>query len=216
MKGTFISFNRKLDKLLSLANQILANQVTMSQRDRNALTEYLISETWQAWNLFAKEIIIKSVQGCIARDGGGVVLRSNASNDYLRICYEASCYAKNKSVNATGHSHFMHYHGHTWGDTSKIIVVINGLLPTNKSRLLSGFGAMTHMRDIQLVRNACAHKTNEVISDLKSTLIAKYNSLTIKHPSDYAFASTLASNDIAYFVWVNEMKNTALYITESN
>ncbi|MNT50718.1 hypothetical protein D3C72_1876500 [compost metagenome] len=75
---------------------------------------------------------------------------------------------------------------------------------------------MTHMRDIQLVRNACAHKTNEVISDLKSTLIAKYNSLTIKHPSDYAFASTLASNDIAYFVWVNEMKNTALYITESN
>lgn len=216
MKGIFISFNRRLDKLSLMVANVLANSQTISQNEKYALTEFIISETWQAWNAFSKDMIIKSVQGGIARDGSCVPIRLGAKSDYWRICYEASCYAKSQNIKASGHLNFKFYNAHTWGDVDKIPSVINGLMPANGPRLLSGFGAMTHIRDLQAIRNACAHKCNEVIADLKPKLMVKYNIRMVKHPADYAWMYTLVGNDIAYFLWVNEMKNTALYITESN
>lgn len=216
MKGTFISFNRRLDKLSLIVDDVLANRSTMSNNDRYALTEFIVSETWQAWNAFCKDVIIKSVQGCTARDGAVIPVRANSKNDYWRICYEASCQAKSQKVKANGHLSFKFYNAHTWGDANKMILVVNGISPSNAPRLLNGFGAMTHVKDIQSVRNACAHKCNEVIASLKAELMTKYNIRTVVHPADYAWTNTLIGNDIAYFLWVKEMKNTALYITESN
>ncbi|MCP3322976.1 MULTISPECIES: hypothetical protein [Aeromonas] len=216
MRRTFLSFNRKLVNLSGLANEILAEGGAIPPNKRSALSEYVISETWQAWNTFSKDIIIMSVQGCKARDGLTIRGRGSSNNDYWRLCYEASCYAKRKPVNANGHTSFKYFHGHTWGDSGKIINVVNGFSPSNTNRLLNGFGAATHISDIQAVRNACAHKGREILLDLKTSLINKYQIRTVSHPSDYAWVSTLIGNDVAYFVWVNEMKRTASYVTESS
>lgn len=215
MKGAFIAFNRKLIKFSSLANDILQAGKSMPLYKKKALTEYVISETWQAWNTFTKDVIIKSVQGCRARDGLIISGRNSGCNDYWGICYEASCYAKNQRIKINGYSGFKHYHSHTWGDPIKIIDVISGFSPNNASRLFNGFGMLTYINDIQLIRNACAHKSREIILDLRSSLINRYNIRSVVHPSDYAWVLTLTGNDIAYFLWIREMKAAALYVTES-
>lgn len=168
------------------------------------LSEGLISDAWQTWNYFCRQMIISSCRGAVGISGT-LYLSRNFDNSWQRLGYEARQYASKHKVNSTT-KHQGIYQDPTWGDISKFVDIIMGLAPTNRLILLGGFGLpLNGPKHMQLVRNACQHKNVETIKKL-TTIRLQYTSYASNSPSLIIWEVDISKNMPAYLSWLDDME----------
>jgi hypothetical protein len=180
----------------------------------NYQTEVLISDIWQNWCHFTRKLLFSSCRGTVARDGSTIVARAGI-NTWQRLGYEAKRGVMQQNATPNGHLNFLIRKEPTWGDLDCAIKIIIRLQPSNKNHLLSTFGSFSQLKDLQLVRNACAHKNVETISSIQS-LASSYNFGIIKNATQVAWATVIGSNELAIDQWLFEMNLVADLATSSS
>ena len=167
LETLFASFDKKCKKLEKRAFDILNQKYAISQWEFNYLSETLISDLWQAWCNFCRELLLLSCRGTKDRNGN-VILKLNRDNSRNRILYEVSQNKSNSHITANGHNNFKNHKDITWGDMSYLINAIQYLSPRNEAKLLSSFGSTTILKELQLVRNCIAHKNKESLDNIRN------------------------------------------------
>lgn len=180
----------------------LIEPVVKYRTDKYALQEGLISNLWQAWCVFCREIVIASAIGALTK-GGLATTSSYATRSEMEIAFVASKAASRRSVGIVRPLVGKHLEP-TWGDLTKINLIISALNCSNNSSLLSAFGAALLIDDLQLCRNTCAHLNSDTLSQLVSAKV-RYNDTKFSHPSDVIFWVDPSSRDYLWKSWVDEM-----------
>ena len=203
--------------LVRVHNRFVADCVQFDQRieelrvERNAmapwraqyLTESFLSQLWQLWGRFCRDIILASCSGCTTATGK--VTARPADNSWQRIGYEARQAAFRQTVHASRRNSSMRQEP-TWGDVNKLIDIITTLAPSNSATLLSAFGLpLRGPKDLQIVRNACSHLHSENISDVRGIQIY-YIAGPIKHPSELAWRPEASTGTTAMLKWIDDFQ----------
>lgn len=205
-----ISFSRVRQKLLIRLNtldkaferHIVTPSVTKSI-DRFALQEGLLSSLWQAWCEFCRDTVMGAVQGATTTTGVAVSSQTYSGRTEAEIAYAAKRLAQNQGV-GTIRPIAGRYSEPTWGDVGKLNLIVSGLAPSNQQTLLSGFGGVASIKDLQTCRNASAHINGETVADVRAARV-RYQHTAFKHPSDAMRWTVPATNDYLWRTWVDEM-----------
>jgi hypothetical protein len=96
----------------------------------------------------------------------------------------------------------------TWGDLDKVNKIVGGINPSNARQLLTGFGAVVLARDLQIVRNACAHVSPDKIREIRALSI-RYRVTELAHPSDVIFWIDASTGATALEAWSDELNSAA-------
>jgi hypothetical protein len=186
--------------------RLSATRTGMKKSDRFAHQEGLISALWQSWCSFCRSTIIWSLKG--TQSSSGLAITSSIAHHSLdEICFAAMKASKNQTVGAIRPITGDHLEP-TWGDLRKINTMLMGTMPTNQSQLLTAFGAAGLVSDLQIVRNACAHISNDRITDIRG-LQVRYSNNSFFHPSDSAFWIEPQSTNFLWSAWIVEMRAVA-------
>lgn len=172
------------------------------------LSESLLANLWIDWNEFVKQILMRSCNGVITRSGINVPPRAVPDNSESRIAYEIKQYQYKKVAQpAITNSGGLEP---TWAHADRIVTCINSLAPANALNLQSAFGAsgLVGPKRIQLVRNACAHKSRLNRADVVA-LRAYYSTRRYQEPIDIIWATNLSTNSIAIFEWIADLETVA-------
>jgi hypothetical protein len=92
----------------------------------------------------------------------------------------------------------------TWGDLTKLNLIVTGIGSTNQSQLLSAFGVGLSITDLQLFRNASAHVNKGIIAEVTASRV-RYSNTRFVHPSDTAYWVDPATNDFLWKTWIDEI-----------
>lgn len=182
---------------------INANKSVLKEWEFNYQTEVLISDIWQNWCHFTRELLMSSCRGTVARNGG-IILMRNGDNTWQRLGYEAKQAVSQANATSNGHASFAIRKEPTWGDLSNVTRIISRLKPNNEVHLLQIYGSFSQLKDLQLVRNACAHKNIETLRSLLP-LASRYQFGVPKCATQIAWAKVHSSNDYAIEQWLFEM-----------
>jgi hypothetical protein len=80
------------------------------------------------------------------------------------------------------------------------------LAPSNRTILLSAFGLpLRGPKDLQIVRNACAHTHSESVRDVRAIQIY-YIAGMLKHPSDLAWRPEASTGTMALLKWIDDLQ----------
>lgn len=121
----------------------------------------------------------------------------------MEICYVARQLAFKLSVStikSLGGSHLEP----TWGDLTKLNLIVGGIACSNQAQLLSAFGAALALQDLQLCRNASAHLNKGSIADVSAVRV-KYQDTRFVHPSDVVFWVDPQTKDYLWKTWIDEI-----------
>lgn len=131
MNAHYKKFIRKKYILVGHAHHILnTNRLSW---DGIYLLEALISNAWQTWNTFCRDLLLKSCQGCIGRSGIKYIGR-DGDNSIEFIAGEYKIYKNGNAKASKKIKKINNIRNHpTWGDCNCILNVINGLNPINKA-----------------------------------------------------------------------------------
>lgn len=176
---------------------------TNFQTDRFALQEGLVSRLWQIWNAFCRDITLASVKGAKTTSGANTTSPYSANTE-KEILYIASKLSKSSAIGTIkeiGGSHLEP----TWGDISKLNLIISGIGTSNSSNLLSSFGVANRISDLQLCRNTCAHINPETLNKLAATHV-RYTPARLRHPSDFIYWEDPLTRDYIWRTWIDEME----------
>ena len=170
--------------------------------DRFAVQEGLVSNLWQSWNRFCRDVTVGSALG--SNTASGVAVTSNFhQNTDAEIAFAAKKLSQNQAIGNMRAISGDHLEP-TWGDFSKLSLIISGLGPTNAQTLLTGFGSLNSISDLQLCRNASAHISSERIADVRNAKV-RYQSTKFYHPSDMLFWIEPYTNDYLWKYWADEI-----------
>jgi hypothetical protein len=209
----YSNFDSRCSSYSKRVNYIILNKPHLTLWEFNYFTEVLISDIWQNWSLFCRELVLSSCFGTKARDGS-TVPSCVVSKNRQRLLYEASCIAKSSKIKPNGHLNFKRLSEPSWGNIDKLLPIISSLTPNNSNTLLSAFGSFTNVKDIRYVRNACAHKNSETISEISS--IPSYHHTKLNYPTDIAWCSNSGGATYAIELWLYEMNLIADLSTSTN
>ena len=194
---------QRLHVLESAHRRLLLHRSNIRKIDRCSLQQGLVSALWQAWNDVSRSILLNSAKGAVS--ASGVVITSTFSqNTFDEIRFAAMRVSKNQSI-GTPRAITGDYQEPNWGDLKKVNRIILGLRPTNSNQLLSAFGSMNLVSDLQKTRNACAHISLDRIKEIYQ-LKTRYVGSRLFHPSDVIFWVDPNTNDFVWNVWIDEMK----------
>lgn len=196
-------FRRRIENIDLLRPQLDQWQI-------HYLIESLLSDIWQSWNGFCRDLIILSCQGTTARNGSLIAARGGDVSE-MRLAYEAKQYSSQSRPKQNGPANFPKRYEPTWGDLDSLLRIISGLTPANTINLLAAIGSFSKIKELQVLRNACAHKNSESIRELKSKFIA-YRISRVTYLSDFAFIFHSGARLIE--VWLYEMETIASLTTE--
>jgi len=178
----------------------------------NYKTEVLISDIWQFWCNFCRELYFSSMRGTSTRSNNSIIGVA-ANKDWKRIAYEAGHVLNpRRCCTSNGHLNYKKRFEPTWGDIDVIQTIINGVNPNNKNTLLSGFGSFYKLKDLQNVRNACAHKNIETKGEVLQ-LSTNYSFSHLKYVTDLAWIRDRTTGAMALEVWLDEMYQIANIVT---
>jgi hypothetical protein len=207
----FISRCRVFENRIEIVNSLRGTESTWKI---NYLTESLISEIWQTWCFFCRDLFVFSCQGDRARDGS-VIAAKMPKATCKRICYIAAQTRQNASVKPNGHLLFHMRREPTWGDLDVFLDLVLKLQPTNQNNLISSFGSFTKPKHLQLVRNCCSHKNSELFLELAG-LSTTYGFTALKHPCEIAWSNGVPSTIFAIELWLYEIEQIAILATKTN
>jgi hypothetical protein len=170
--------------------------------DRFAFQEGIVSQLWQYWCIFCRDLIIESAKGASTRSGLHTTSPYSTNSD-LEIAYVAKQLSNKVNITTIKALSGGHLEP-TWGDINKLNLIVNGIGSTNNPTMASAFGAGTLLLDLQICRNACAHLNYDSIQRI-SLARARYNLTNFHHPSDVIFWIDPITNDFLWRSWVDEM-----------
>ncbi|MDP2265130.1 MAG: hypothetical protein Q8J70_01135, partial [Thiobacillus sp.] len=128
-----------LESQLSRCEQTFKNALMISSAsDRHKRRHHLegtLSDMWQAYCNFIRQLVIRSSTGCTSANGV-VYTASIVPANWQRASYIASRAAKGKLIQPGLVNSVMRLEP-TWGDTNKIIAIISALNPGNANTLKS-------------------------------------------------------------------------------
>ena len=171
----------------------------------------LLSDIWQRWCQFCREVIISSCSGTVTRAGVRVPARA-AVNDWKRIAYEANQARFGRRLDPHRVVSAMRQEP-TWGDQNTLLTVLPVLSPSNLPTLQAGFGLPVYgPKHIQCVRNACAHTNSETVSEVRR-LFPYYYRGSFSHPIDILWWTEQHTAAPAIFFWISELETLADQVT---
>lgn len=167
----------------------------------------LVSELWQTWSRFCRQLIILSCNGACLRNGGTVAPRTG-DNTWQRIAYEVAEYGRGHSPQV-GKKIYYRYQEPTWGDVNVLLKAIPHLRLSNSTMLLTALGvSLQAPKHLQVVRNACHHLNNETMNKVRS-LQPFYMGPVKHHPIEIIWCLDPASRNHAILVWYDELETIA-------
>ena len=207
-KKTYQDFIRRLTILEDRSEKIIFRYKKIEMYEFKYLSEGLVSDAWQSWCLFVRNIINYSCNESITRNGI-VVPKRVYDNTWQRIGYEAAQAAKNSNIKPNNKNNYIRQEP-TWGDIAKIIDIITALNPNNKSQLLSAFGLPVYgPKHMQTIRNACQHKNQDTINAVK-ILYSHYsisNNININFSPAFIIREINSSNNSFIFhSWLDDFR----------
>ena len=141
-----------------------------------------LSELWQIWCRFCRQMVFFSCRGC--ETAGGTTLTATHISPEI-ISFIASKQNKGTPPSKPGTNSIYRYEP-TWGHIDKLIDVISALSPQNKNVLLSGFGTVQSVEHIRLIRNATAHRNLQTLADVQA-IQPYYLASQLRHPLQALF-----------------------------
>ena len=205
------TFERRLRVQLARAQIAYLEASLMGRHEdrqvRRHKLEGAVSDAWQSYCEFVRTVCINSAIGCTTSTGTATA-PSISPPTWPRASHIAIRGAAKKPPNPTGVNHTKR-HEPTWGDATKIIDIVNSLAPTNASNLVSYFGGSLYgPRHCQLVRNACAHKNDQNLQEVRA-LSVRYQARPIAEPTDCLFWVDTVSLKPAFISWLDDMRAIA-------
>lgn len=176
--------------------------------------EGAVSDVWQGYCEFVRSICIHSAIGCIT-SSGILVPPSISPANWQRASFVAVQVKRRQNPLAPGVNQFKRLEP-TWGDSTKIIDIVNALLPvnslapTNAQTLISNLGGSLYgPPHCQKVRNACAHKNDQNLQDIKD-LSVLYIAHPIAAPTDCLTWTDAVTGKPAFISWLEDMRSIAI------
>jgi hypothetical protein len=196
---------RLLDVRLVRAERSFTDAITRTDKDARAhQLEGALSEAWQAYCAFVREVCIESAIGATT-SGGTVTVPSITPSSRERASYIAVRAAKKEVIKPGGTNTVLRFEP-TWGDGTKIGLVVAALKPSNggqlKAYLLGGLPGPKHC---QVVRNATAHRNKQTLAEVIG-LAPSYAATGIVHPTDALRWTTPTSGAFAFLSWLEDMR----------
>lgn len=170
--------------------------------DRSAVQEGLVSNIWQSWGNFCRDVLISSAKGTTTQ-GGIPVSSPHSALTSAEIKYFAMMLARKQTVKNIRASRGSHEEP-TWGDVNKITLIANGLGLTNANTLAGAFSAAQTIKDLQTCRNASAHFNETTVAEVRA-LSTRYNADFLFHPSDLIHWVDIGTKDFLWRSWIDEM-----------
>lgn len=195
-RGRFVVYNSRIAYLQSQSGRIEA-------WEHRYLSETLISDIWQSWCLFSRALLFNSIRGAKCRDGSVLAARAG-DNSWMRLGYESSTYKSGGIPKHAGHAAFAMRKEPTWGDIDCFVKIVMGLKPANEAVLLAAYGGnFRGVKDLQRIRNCCAHKNIENIFDVRQMGLT-YMITSRATPVDIAWSYKQGGTSLAIESWLHE------------
>ena len=189
------------------ANEIINNKNSLEEWRFNYKSEVLISDIWQNWCKFSRELYFSSCRGCTTKDNKKIhPISENLSRMWLSYLAKQAAY--NKNVSPNGQNSFAIRKEPTWGDLEIFIKIITTVRPENHQTLSASYGCLSKIKHLQLVRNACAHKNIETLGEIRE-LTNHYDFERLKFASNLAWGISAQDQCYAIDVWLHEMNTIA-------
>lgn len=174
---------------------------------RRHLLEGTLSDAWQAYCAFVRNLCIRSSTGCTT-ESGTVHSPSVTPVHWERVSHIALRVASNKPVQA-GATNSTLWREPTWGDSGKIVSIVNALAPGNAPTLLGSLaGGLAGPKHCQTVRNACAHRNHQTKAQVEA-LAPFYIATKVLHPTDALVWKEPSSMTPAFLSWLDDMRTIA-------
>ena len=211
MEKEYKRFTNRILRLQRRADAILEDQ-NLPTWKLIYYMEGLVSDTWQFWNVFCRNLLILSCQGCTGRSGHFYPVRSISDNSINHIALEYTHYKNGNTSPLLKCNKILHPHNFpTWGATRYILNVINGLSTSNKNVLMTAFSLpLNGIEELQNLRNTLFHMEEQKIKDLYKYYYTNYN-IKVNHPALIIFE--IKNNTLIFFSWLDDMKHIALNAT---
>jgi hypothetical protein len=212
LSALFVKIVARLDTIRDRASAIeLSRSPTRQWRDMY-LAESLIGDIWQTWCNFARHFVVVQCSGYVSRSGMAVPQRADAPTKQ-RILYEGLALASGgqpKPAKIITHR----YQEPTWGDTDRLAKILSGIGITHGSTLETiVLTSAARVKDLQIVRNACAHRSNEGLGEVLRIQTGYIVKFPIRTPSDLGWQGCGAPHSAALYQWISDVENLADLLT---
>lgn len=204
LSSVYFRFELQLHRAEKHFREVLLSIDRNDKFKRQYLLEGILSSVWQSYCTFVRQVTIYSSLGC--KTAGGVNHPpSVVPAIWQRASYIAMRTSKGASVVPAALNGQL-IKEPTWGDSSKILDIINALSPGNGGTLKSHLaGGLTGPKHCQQVRNACAHNNHQTKAELK-TLAPFYIASAVVHPTDVMTWRNPQNQEFAFLSWTDDMK----------
>lgn len=173
------------------------------ERRRHRL-EGALSDAWQAYCSFVRQLIIRSCTGCVTAQGVAHAA-SIVPAQWQRASYIALRAGNGASI-LPGLMNSILRKEPTWGDASKIVAIVSALNPGNAGTLIGHLaGGLSGPKHCQTVRNACAHRHHQTRAEVEA-LAPAYIASQVRYPTDAMTWRDPTSMQFAFLSWVDDMK----------
>lgn len=208
----FQRFIRRLDVLEGVFADWVANAPRCLTDADLMFLEGLVSSLWQHWSLFCRRVVFSSALGCVTRSGN-VIASCVTPLRWERVSYIAWRIGSSGGVQPALVNTNLKREP-TWGDVRKVQDVITAMSLGNAAHLLSCLGSVSRGPiDVQLVRNAAAHRNFQTLSAVRA-LNVYYSAKPICHPVEVVTWTEPTSRDYAFMAWTAEMRLLGDLMTE--
>jgi len=173
-----LKFERRLDFVQSHLLQHL-HRMPEYPRSRRELceTEGLLSECWQVWCKFCRDVVVRSCLGS-TRSGGVGVPATYAS--WEQVSFVAARQRNGVRPAAQGTNALLRKEP-TWGDLDVVQDVVTALAPSNQAQLKHAFSLTPEIDHIRLIRNGAAHRNHQTLADVIA-FQHRYRAFPATHP----------------------------------
>lgn len=171
------------------------------------LLEGAVSDAWQSYCCFSRNVAIYSSLGCTTA-AGTVHPASIAPASWQRASYVAIRGAKGEPVQPSKTNGHL-WKEPTWGDSAKAPGIIAALNPGNAGTLVGHLaGGLLGPKHCQIVRNACAHKNHQTKAAVEA-LSLHYIASRIIVPTDALIWRDPVTQEFAFISWLEDMRTIA-------
>jgi len=162
-----------------------------------------VSQAWQAWGHFCRELIFASAQGTPTASNQPTGC-PHAARPLEELAWIGMRAANGESINGI-RSIRSRKSEPTWGDPSKFQQIVQAYGLANEQSVLSGVliagRIASHM---QTIRNASAHTDPDTIASVRSLAIF-YQATPIRLPADAIFWVEPNTGEFLYRYWTSRM-----------
>lgn len=194
---------RRLRAIEGGIDKAMTSSVWDDRLSRWAMQDGYLSQAWQAWGVFCRELIMGSARGSPTSNNGATG-SPHAARPVPELAWIGMKAGKGDPVGVIRPIAAMRNEP-TWGDIGKFTQIVQAYNLVNENTVLSGvLSAGRVVRHMQTIRNATAHTNTETIGEVRQ-LARFYVATPIRMPGDAIFWLDPVSGDFIYRAWTVRM-----------